>query len=499
MQRFVARQAARAGSRTARRGSARTCRSPTRRSPRPAGRAGCARPCRAGCGARCRRAAAPACASVHRAARLQRMAQRRGEVAARQRRGVGAQLVGAAGGHHAAAAHAGARAEIDHMVGASHGLLVVLDDDQCVAAARPVRAARPAAGRCRGDAGRWTARRARSRRPAGWSRAARRGGCAAPRRPTASARRGPAPGSRGPRVRGTAVACGSPPARRARSARRAVVELQADSAPRSSTTGSAVSSAMLRAIEAQVQRQRIQPLAGAVRAALGVPRVLPCATRPPRRCSPRPVPRCAARCRGSRVHQPCEELNDSSRGCGSAKPRPQRGQARRLEKVSLRRRHPAHCTTPRLAASVCSSARAQRAFVARTDLQRSPPAARWCARRSASASGTAAWARTCRRRAAAWRRAPRPSAPGRCRCPCAARSAAPAAAPRGRDAGAAAARRSHPRSAAGWPRRSPGNAARRAARTAAAGSGRSRSASPRCSSGRRGWRAARWPRWAECR
>ena len=35
------------------------------------------------------------------------------------------------------------------------------------------------------------------------------------------------------------------------------------------------------------------------------------------------------------MHQPWEELNDSSRGLGSAKPRPQSGQARRLETVSL--------------------------------------------------------------------------------------------------------------------------------------------------------------------
>ena len=43
---------------------------------------------------------------------------------------------------------------------------------------------------CRAGAGRWSARRARSRRPAGCCRAAPRGGCAAPRRPRASARRG---------------------------------------------------------------------------------------------------------------------------------------------------------------------------------------------------------------------------------------------------------------------------------------------------------------------
>ena len=59
---------------------------------------------------------------------------------------------------------------------------------------------------CRADAGRWSARRARSRRPAGSSRAAPRGGCAAPRRPRASARRGRARDSRGRPPRGTRAA-----------------------------------------------------------------------------------------------------------------------------------------------------------------------------------------------------------------------------------------------------------------------------------------------------
>ena len=55
---------------------------------------------------------------------------------------------------------------------------------------------------CRAGAGRWSARRARSRRPAGSSRVARRAGCAALRRPTASAPRGRAPGSPSRRARG---------------------------------------------------------------------------------------------------------------------------------------------------------------------------------------------------------------------------------------------------------------------------------------------------------
>ena len=73
---------------------------------------------------------------------------------------------------------------VDEIIGAADRLLVMLDDDHRVAEiAQPLRASR-AAGRCRADAGRSTARRAHRARRSGPSRSARRGGCAGSRRPT---------------------------------------------------------------------------------------------------------------------------------------------------------------------------------------------------------------------------------------------------------------------------------------------------------------------------
>ena len=46
------------------------------------------------------------------------------------------QLLDSADGHDLAAAHAGAGPEIDHVIGAANGVLVVLDDDQRVAVLR---------------------------------------------------------------------------------------------------------------------------------------------------------------------------------------------------------------------------------------------------------------------------------------------------------------------------------------------------------------------------
>ena len=95
-----------------------------------------------------------------------------------------------------AAAHAGAGAEVDDVVGGPHRVFVVLDDDDRVAhVAQAVRAWR-AAGRCRAGAGRSKARRGcRARRPAR-SRSGRPGECAAIRRRKASARCGRASGIR---------------------------------------------------------------------------------------------------------------------------------------------------------------------------------------------------------------------------------------------------------------------------------------------------------------
>src|SRR5262249_31791373 len=56
-----------------------------------------------------------------------------GEVLARQALLVGDDIIEGAGRHDLAAAHAGAGAEIDDVVGGPHGVLVVLDDDDGVA------------------------------------------------------------------------------------------------------------------------------------------------------------------------------------------------------------------------------------------------------------------------------------------------------------------------------------------------------------------------------
>ena len=65
---------------------------------------------------------------------------------------------------HVAAVLAGARPEIDHVVGRPNRLLVVLDDDDGVAEIAQTRQRRRAACGCRAGAGRSTARRARTAR-----------------------------------------------------------------------------------------------------------------------------------------------------------------------------------------------------------------------------------------------------------------------------------------------------------------------------------------------
>ena len=70
------------------------------------------------------------------------------------------------------------RAEIDDVVGRPHRVFVVLDDDDRVPLIAQIAAGCRAACRCRGDAGRSTARRECRRRRPGRSRSARPGGCA---------------------------------------------------------------------------------------------------------------------------------------------------------------------------------------------------------------------------------------------------------------------------------------------------------------------------------
>ena len=110
---------------------------------------------------------------------------------------------------HVPAVLAGARAEVDHVVGGADRLLVVLDDDDGVAEIAQPRQRRRAARGCRAGAGRSTARRARRARRSGSRRSASPAGCAALRRPTASPRCGRASGSRRRRRRGSAAARGS--------------------------------------------------------------------------------------------------------------------------------------------------------------------------------------------------------------------------------------------------------------------------------------------------
>ena len=131
-------------------------------------------------------------------ARRGRMAQRPRQEASGDRFGIALQRLRGARGHHAAAAHAGAGAQIDDVIGAADRVLVVLDHHQRVAGRSPADRAHRAAPRCRADADRWSAHRARSTRPADSNRAAPPAGCAAPRRPRASAPRGRAPGTPGP-------------------------------------------------------------------------------------------------------------------------------------------------------------------------------------------------------------------------------------------------------------------------------------------------------------
>ncbi len=70
---------------------------------------------------------------VHRARRMQRVPERMLEEMARHRLGVGHQVGGRALRHHAPAAAARARAEVEHVRRAAYGVLVVLDHHQRIA------------------------------------------------------------------------------------------------------------------------------------------------------------------------------------------------------------------------------------------------------------------------------------------------------------------------------------------------------------------------------
>ncbi len=148
------------------------------------------------------------------------------------------------------------------MIGAADGVFVVLHHHQRVALGlRAFPGCRAGCG-CRADAGRWSARRGCSTRPAGWSRAGPRAGCAAPRRPRAWARRGPASGSRGPPAAGSRGGCAARPAGRARWRLSRAAELDvAEERARAASTGSAVRSRQWSACQSHRQRLAIEPLA----------------------------------------------------------------------------------------------------------------------------------------------------------------------------------------------------------------------------------------------
>ena len=110
-----------------------------------------------------------------------------GEILSRERRLRPQHLLRRALGGDLAAAVAGAGAEVEQVVGRGDHFAVVLDQDQRVAQVAQVLQGLRAAGGCRADAGRWSARRARTARRSGRCRSGWPGGCAAIRRRTASA------------------------------------------------------------------------------------------------------------------------------------------------------------------------------------------------------------------------------------------------------------------------------------------------------------------------
>ncbi len=164
------------------------------------------------------------------------MQQRRAQETAGDRGFIGHQISDGAAADDLAAAHAGAGAEVQHIVRAPDRVLVVLDDDQGYCGGQPVPPASPAAPRCRADAARWLAHRAHSTPPAGSSPAVRRDGCAALHLRRGSARLDPTAGSPAPPGPGSSDGRGSRPADRVRSpvrAPRASAPRRSRSSPRS--------------------------------------------------------------------------------------------------------------------------------------------------------------------------------------------------------------------------------------------------------------------------
>ena len=368
-------------------------------------------------------------AGGHRAMRLRRVQQRLAQEAPGGGARIGDQIRHRAGADQLAAAHPGLGPQVEHVVGAADGVLVVLDHHQRVAVRGELGRARRAGSRCRADAARWWAHRARSTRPAGSSRAARRGGCAAPRRPRASARRDRAAGSRGRRARGTSAARGSPPAGRARSGARARRVAAARRTARCCSPAAPASAAIERSRKRTLSaiglrrcpwqaRQAHRRRARTTRSTT-VSSPLCSASNP---AISTPVPKQLS-------HQPWLELNENRRGSSSAKLVPQEGQARRVEntvtRVGPRRQH-VHQRPCRNRARARAPARS--AVLALHARRRSrPPAARWCARGSATGAATARSAAARRRRAACGSPSSPPTSPDRCSSPCAPPPAARAA------------------------------------------------------------------------
>ena len=150
------------------------------------------------------------CRLRRRCCRESRSAARRERYCAGQAARLLADVAGRSLHDHFAAAHAGAGAEVDDLIGGPHRLFVVLDDDDRVAhVAQP--AERPqAGGRCRAGAGRSTARRGYTARRPGRCRSGRPGESAATRRPRASAPCGRASDIPAPHRPETPAACEFP-------------------------------------------------------------------------------------------------------------------------------------------------------------------------------------------------------------------------------------------------------------------------------------------------
>ena len=260
------------------------------------------------------------------------MPQRARQKPAGDRLGIALQRLRGAGSHHLTAAHAGARAQIDDVIGATDRVLVVLDHHQRIAGRgqlverveqHRVVARMQANGRLIEHVADALQVRAELRRqPDALCLAAGERRRRAVERQVAQAHA----------LQETQAGCESRPAHRARWSPRVCRVADARRTSRKCLTGSAVSSCDRALAEAQMQRDRIE--ARAVTGSHAATASAPLAADPLRllaglfglealrRCNP--VPK-------QLLHQPWLELNDSRRGSGSGKPRPHEGQARRVE------------------------------------------------------------------------------------------------------------------------------------------------------------------------